>query len=72
MVQDYVVLSEKDYEEPKKGGSIVSGSLVEVIGEKTVRFDDGTVGEFYMYNIVGHKARNGKPFAALKDNIVIM
>lgn len=72
MVQDYVVLNEKSYEVPKKGGSIMSGNLVEVIGEKTVRFDDGTVREFYMYNIVGYKAKNGKPFAALKDNIVIM
>ena len=71
MVQDYVVLSEKDYEEPKKGGSVMSGNLVEIIGEKTVQFVDGAIREFYMYNIVGYQARNGKPFAALKDNIVV-
>ena len=71
MVQDYVVLSEKDYETPIQGASIMSGNMVEIIGEKKVRFDDGCERDFYMYNIVGYKAKNGKPFAALKDNIVI-
>ena len=72
MVQDYTVLSEREFEKPMKGASIISGNLVEVTGEKTVRFDDGEEREFYMYNIIGYRAKNGKPFAALKDNIVIM
>ena len=71
-MEDFKILSTEMYEDIKKGASVMSGNMVEVIGEQTIKFDDGTVRELFLYNIVGYKAKNGKPFAALKDNIVIM
>lgn len=64
------VLSVKMYEVAKQGGSYVSGNMVEVIGEQRVRLD-GVVYDQYLYNIIGYQAKNGKPFAALKENIFV-
>lgn len=65
----YKVLEKIDYEKSIKGLS-VTGNMVEIIGEQTVEFDDGEIVEQYIYNIIGYVAKNGKPFAALKDNIM--
>jgi hypothetical protein len=65
------VLSAKTYDQAKLGGS-VTGSLVQVIGEQTVQLDDGRVVEQYIYNIEGYTPQNGKPFAALKANIILL
>lgn len=62
------ILNEKTYDEAIMGGSI-TGSLVEVIGERTVELDDGRIIEQYLYNIVGYTPENNLPFAALKANI---
>ena len=68
---DFEILSTEMFEEIRRGASVMSGNMVEVLGEQTIKFDDGAVRELYLYNIVGYQAKNGKPFAALKDNIVI-
>ena len=68
---DFEILSTEMFEEIRRGASVMSGNMVEILGEQTIKFDDGTVRELYLYNIVGYQAKNGKPFAALKDNIVI-
>lgn len=70
-MNDFQILSTEMYESPRQGASVMSGNMVDVLGEQTIRFDDGTVRELFLYNIVGYQAKNGKPFAALKDNIVI-
>lgn len=64
------VIRKKMYEEPLTGGSI-TGNLVEVIGEREV-LHEGKVLEQYIYNIEGYTPKNGKPFVALKDNIIIL
>ena len=62
------ILSENKYEKSISGVS-VTGNLVEIIGEQTVRLEDGRIIEQYVYNIIGYTAKNGKPFVALKCNI---
>ena len=64
------ILNEKKYDKAISGIS-VTGNLVEIIGERTVRIEDGRIIEQYVYNIVGYTAKNGKPFAALKSNIIL-
>jgi hypothetical protein len=64
------VLSETKYSEIKKGYSLFSGDPVEIIGEQIAELDDGRVVEQYLYNIVGHKTKNGLLFISLKSNIV--
>lgn len=65
------LIKEKTYETPIKGISIVSGNLVEIIGEQTVVMD-GKILEQFIYNIVGYEPKNGKPFISLKDNIILV
>ena len=64
------VLEETMYEETKSGISMIGGDKVEIIGERIVEFEDGTIVEQYIYNIVGYTPKNGKPFVSLKANIV--
>lgn len=61
----------KMYEAPRMAGSI-TGNLVEVIGEQTIETDSGEVLEQFLYNILGYTPENGKPFAALKANIIML
>lgn len=63
------IIREKYYDKPIEGGS-VTGNLVEVIGEQLM-LKDGRVYDQYIYNIVGYTPKNGKPFAALKANIIL-
>jgi hypothetical protein len=65
------ILSTEIYEEVKYGLSIFSDSRVCIIGEQEVEFHDGRVVEQFLYNIIGNTAENGKPFAALKANIIV-
>lgn len=62
--------SETYYQEAKSGASIVGGDLVTIIGERTME-NEGKVLEQYIYNIMGYEAKNGKPFVALKPNILV-
>ncbi len=71
MMNDFTLLNQTMYDESIRGGSIISGNLVEIIGEQTVQLDDGKVLEQYLYNIEGYTAKNGKPFVALKANICV-
>lgn len=68
-MENIKVLNVKMYDETIEGGSM-SGNLVEVIGEQTIEYE-GTILEQYLYNIIGFTPKNGKPFAALKANIVL-
>jgi len=63
------IIKEKYYDKPIEGGSI-TGNLVEVIGEQLM-LKDGKIYDQYIYNIVGYTPKNGKPFAALKANIIL-
>lgn len=63
-------LSQIFYNKPLKGGS-VTGNFVEVIGEQVVE-DEGKTYDQYIYNIVGYTPKNGKPFVALKSNIILL
>lgn len=65
-----VIISKTMYDKPLKGGS-VTGNSVEIIGEQTVECN-GRILEQYIYNIDGYTAKNGLPFVALKDNIIIL
>ena len=65
------IVEEKYYEEAKKGISLFSENLVTIIGERKIVID-GELKEQYIYNIDGYEAKNGKPFASLKANIVLM
>lgn len=67
---DYKVLSVNNYDNAISGGSM-TGNLVSVIGEQTVQLEDGRIIEQYIYNIVGLEPENGKPFVALKANIIL-
>lgn len=65
-VKDSVVM----YDKAKMGVSMFSGSVVEVIGERTVT-EKGKTLEQYLYNIVGYEPDNGEPFVSLKVNIIV-
>lgn len=56
----------------KDGVSLFNGQRVEVIGEQLLR-EKGTENWLnqYLYNIVGYTPENGKPFASIKENIMI-
>lgn len=64
------VLEKKIYNEYVDGFSL-GGNQVCVIGEQTSVID-GRVLEQYIYNIKGYVCENGKPFIALKSNIVLL
>ena len=68
-MENIKILSSKMYDKAIDGGSM-TGSLVTVIGEKTVECE-GRILEQYIYNIKGYACQNGKPFAALKSNIIL-
>ena len=68
-MEEYKIIETKMYDEEIKGGSFM-GDLVKVIGEQKVEHKGKTL-DLYLYNIVGYTAKNGKPFAALKENIMI-
>jgi hypothetical protein len=65
------ILSTKLYEEVKFGFSMFSDNRVCIIGEQEVELHDGRIVEQFIYNIIGQPAENGKPFAALKANIIL-
>jgi hypothetical protein len=65
------VLRTREYSIKHYGLSMFSGERVLIQGEQTVELEDGRVIEQYLYDIVGHTPANGKPFAALKANIVL-
>jgi hypothetical protein len=54
-----------------KGISICSGDAVTIIGEQEVRYN-GQNYEQYIYTIDGYTPKNGKPFIALKANIIAL
>lgn len=58
------------YSNSIQGTNIATGNLVEIIGEE-ILIIDGRRHDCYIYNIVGYEAKNGLPFAALKQNITI-
>ena len=62
-------ISTTTYEESFKAISAFSGDLVEVIGEAVIEVD-GKVIEQYLYNIEGYTPENGKPFSAMKANLL--
>jgi hypothetical protein len=66
------ILSSKLYNEVKYGFSMFSGERICIIGEKTIENEDGKIVELYLYNILGYAAKNGKPFASIKENIDIL
>lgn len=59
-------LVEKKYEKPINGYTVM-GDMVEIIGEA---LDKANGNEYYYYNIVGYTPENGKPFVALKFNVI--
>ena len=59
-------LVEKKYEKPINGYTVM-GDMVEIIGEA---IDKANGKEYYYYNIVGYPPENGKPFVALKCNVI--
>ena len=61
----------KVYEEKIMGISLFTESKVEIIGEDIINHEGKEI-EVYVYNIVGYIAENGKPFTALKNNIVLL
>lgn len=69
-MENMKILSKKLYDEYLDGASMFSGDMVCIIGEQTVEVD-GKVIEQYLYNICGYAAKNGRPFVALKSNIVV-
>jgi Fe-S cluster biogenesis protein NfuA len=61
-----------EYSEPKRGYSAFSGEPVTVIGEQKMLFKhNGRVVEQYIYNIDTYQPKNGKPFIAVKSNIIL-
>lgn len=68
-MEDIKILETKMYDNEINGGSVM-GDLVKVIGEQKVEHE-GKILDLYLYNKVGYTAKNGKPFAALKENIII-
>jgi len=68
-MEDMRIIESKMYDESIDGGSM-NGNLVTVIGERTVEYE-GRILEQYLYNIKGYACQNGKPFAALKANIIL-
>lgn len=65
------ILSSEIYLEMKTGISMFSMDKVLIIGEQTMELEDGRIVEQFIYNIIGYKAENGKPFVSLKSNIII-
>lgn len=68
-MEEYKIIETKMYDKEINGGSVM-GDLVKVIGEQKVEHK-GKILDLYLYNKVGYTAKNGKPFAALKVNIMI-
>ena len=66
------IVSNEEYRKPLTGISDASGEMVTIIGEQTVQLDDGRIVEQYLYHIDSYVAKNGKPFAALKENITLL
>ena len=59
------------YNEPIKGVSMFSCEPITIIGERLVELEDGRIVDQYLYNIDNYTAKNGKPFASLKANIIV-
>ena len=66
-----LITREEIYDKPIEALSI-TGEKIEIIGERDVWRADGRTAELYIYNIVGYTPKNGKPFAALKNNITLL
>lgn len=64
------VLRREMYSNPIRGRSLFTDIPVEIIGEQTVEVN-GKIEDQYIYNIVGYKPENGKPFIGLKCNYII-
>lgn len=69
---EYKVLKTFNYDEPEKGISVAAGNMVTITGEQKVQLEDGRIIEQYVYDIDGYTAKNGKQFAALKANIMLI
>lgn len=67
---NYKVISSTMYNEFKEGFSF-SGERVVILGEQLIEFESGKKRNCFVYNIVGHAPANGRPFIALKSNIVV-
>ena len=65
-MKDTYELVEKMYDTPRMGYTVM-GDMVEIIGEA---FDKANGNEYYYYNIDGYTPENGKPFVALKCNVI--
>lgn len=70
-MEELIVLERNYYEEPKKGISIVGYEPITIIGEQVAEYE-GVIYDQYIYNIDGYKPANGKPFASMKANIVLL
>ena len=66
--QTMKVLSSEQYRTVRRGFS--ESGPVTITGEQTVQLDDGRVIEQYIYNIDNYTPKNGKPFAAMKCNLL--
>ncbi len=64
------IIEKNFYTEYKYGVSIFSGERVCILGTQTMK-TDGKIYEQYIYNICNRATENGKPFVALKSNIVL-
>ena len=70
-MEELVVLERNYFKEPKKGISIVGDELITIIGEQIAEYE-GVIYDQYIYNIDGYKPANGKPFASIKANIILL
>lgn len=66
------VLNRTMLNEYLEGVSMFSGTEVLIIGEERVLVDNNKILERWIYNIKGYATENGKPFTALKSNIILL
>lgn len=65
-------VSRIEYDAHLQGISHASGSLVTIVGERTVVTSEGEQLEQYLYHIEGHQTQNGQPFVSLKENVSVI
>lgn len=70
-MEDFKVLDSVMYDKPIRAISAFSSNEVEIIGEQKVEYE-GRILEQYLYNLLGYVPNNGKPFAALKGNLILI
>lgn len=59
------------FEDKLMAVSVFSDAQIEIIGEQLYVVEDREI-EQYLYNIVGYTTANGKPFASMKANIILL